>query len=378
MKKLNLKCEKYIDEYLKDYSPYKGKWCYEDGCLLQGSMLLYKATEDEKYLKFILNYLNEFIKDDGSIKGYTKEEYNIDNINAGKILFDIYQLTKDEKYRAAIEILHEQILTHPRVEQGNFWHKKRYENQVWLDGMYMVEPFYTRYETEFNNKKNYGDIYKHFTNVRENMFNEEKGLHYHGWDTAKKLAWADKETGLSKNFWLRAIGWHLMAMVDTLEFMSEEIFNEYRGLQILLKEAIHGIAKYQDKNSSMWYQVVDRVGDKGNYLETSGTLMVAYTMMKGARLGFLNEKYRELGYKAFKGVCNEYLKEDENGELSLGGICLVAGLGGFEGQVRDGSYEYYLSEPVVKDDVKGSGIFLMAYSEVVLLEKELGESCYEK
>ena len=169
-----------------------------------------------------------------------------------------------------------------------------------------------------------------------------------------------------------------MAMVDTLEFMSEEIFNEYRGLQILLKEAIHGIAKYQDKNSSMWYQVVDRVGDKGNYLETSGTLMVAYTMMKGARLGFLNEKYRELGYKAFKGVCNEYLKEDENGELSLGGICLVAGLGGFEGQVRDGSYEYYLSEPVVKDDVKGSGIFLMAYSEVVLLEKELGESCYEK
>lgn len=234
----------------------------------------------------------------------------------------------------------------------------------------MVEPFYMRYETEFNGKKNYYDIYKHFTNVRENMFNEDKQLHYHGWDTAKKLEWADKQTGLSKNFWLRAIGWHLMAMVDTLEYMSEEIFDEYRGLQILFKEAINGVVKYQDEQSKMWYQVVDKMEEKGNYLETSGTLMIVYAMMKGARLGYLNEKYSTIGYEAFKGVCEKYLHEDEEeGKLALGGICLVAGLGNFNGQVRDGSYEYYLSEPVVNDDVKGSGIFLMAYSEVKFLEK---------
>ncbi|MGL5426294.1 MAG: glycoside hydrolase family 88 protein, partial [Cetobacterium sp.] len=174
--------EKYIADYLKSYEPYKGKWCYEDGCLLQGTMLLYKATEDKKYLEFVYEYLKEFVGENGVIKGYDKSEFNIDNINAGKVLFDAYNFTGDEKYRKAIEKLHEQISEHPRVPQGNFWHKKRYENQVWLDGLYMVEPFYIRYETEFNGKRNYADIFKHFVNVRENMFDENKKLHYHGWD----------------------------------------------------------------------------------------------------------------------------------------------------------------------------------------------------
>ncbi|WP_294096494.1 glycoside hydrolase family 88 protein [uncultured Cetobacterium sp.] len=364
--------EKYIADYLKSYEPYKGKWCYEDGCLLQGTMLLYKATEDKKYLEFVYEYLKEFVGENGVIKGYDKSEFNIDNINAGKVLFDAYNFTGDEKYRKAIEKLHEQILEHPRVSQGNFWHKKRYENQVWLDGLYMVEPFYIRYETEFNGKRNYADIFKHFVNVRENMFDENKKLHYHGWDTAKKCSWIVPETGLSKNFWLRAIGWHLMAMVDTLEYMSEEIFNEYRGLQILFKEAIRGIDQYRDLEKDMWYQVVDKQTETGNYLETSGSLMVAYSMMKGARLGYISEKYSEIGKKAFEGVCKEYLEEKDNGSLALGGICLVAGLGGFNGENRDGSYEYYLSEPVVEDDVKGSGIFLMAYSEYLYLNKIKG------
>ncbi|MBR8748614.1 Unsaturated rhamnogalacturonyl hydrolase YteR [Fusobacterium sp. DD29] len=370
-------CETYIDNFLKNYKPYKGKWCYEDGCLLQGCLLLYKATGEKKYLDFILKYLNVFVSDNGDLRGYVKEDYNIDNINAGKVLFDIYNLTKDKKYKKAIDNLYSQLLTHPRTECGNFWHKKRYENQVWLDGLYMVEPFYTRYETEFNNKKNYADIYKHFTNVRDNMFDEDKKLYYHAWDTAKKQEWADKNTGLSKNFWVRAIGWLLMAMIDTLEYMSEEIFYEYRGLQILFKEAVYGVLQYQDPKTHMWYQVVDKGGEPKNYVETSGSLMIAYAMMKGARLGFLNDKYREIGLEAFKGICNTYLKKKDD-QLTLEGICLVAGLGNFDNQLRDGSYEYYMSEPVVADDVKGSGIFLMAYSEVLLLNKELEESNYEK
>lgn len=369
---INTRSEKYINDYLNSYKPYKGKWCYEDGCLLQGAMLLYKATEDNKYLNFVYSYLNEFISKDGEIKGYKKDEFNIDNINPGKVLFDTYKLTGDDRYRKAIEKLYEQVQEHPRVPQGNFWHKKRYENQVWLDGIYMVEPFYIRYETEFNGKRNYGDIFKHFLNVRENMYDETKKLHYHGWDTAKECSWIVPETGLSKNFWLRSVGWHLMAMVDTLEYMSEEIFYEYRGLQIMFKEAIKGIDEYRDPKTNMWYQVVDKQKEAGNYLETSGTLMVAYSMMKGARLGYINEKYAEIGKKSFEGVCEEYLKNKEDGDLTLEGICLVAGLGNMSGQNRDGSYEYYLSEPVVNDDVKGSGIFLMAYSEYIALNKLKG------
>lgn len=374
MDSINTKSRKYISNYLKSYKPYKGKWCYEDGCLLQGAMLLYKTTKEDEYLNFVYSYLNDFIDENGVMKGYEKNEFNIDNINAGKVLFDVYNFTGNEKYRKAIEKLYEQILEHPRVPQGNFWHKKRYENQVWLDGMYMVEPFYIRYETEFNGKRNYGDIFKHFINVRENMFDENFKLHYHGWDTAKKCSWIVPETGLSKNFWLRAIGWHLMSIIDTLEYMSEEIFNEYRGLQILFKEAIKGIDEYRDLEKNMWYQVVDKKEIAENYLETSGSLMIAYAMMKGARLGYINEKYSEIGKKAFEGICKEYLREKEDKSLFLDGICLVAGLGGFDGQERDGSFEYYLSEPVVSDDVKGSGIFLMAYSEYLYLEKDVMNS----
>ena len=156
--------------------------------------------------------------------------------------------------------------------------------------------------------------------------------------------------------------------------MSEEIFNEYRGLQILFKEAIKGIDEYRDLEKNMWYQVVDKKEIAENYLETSGSLMIAYAMMKGARLGYINEKYSEIGKKAFEGICKEYLREKEDKSLFLDGICLVAGLGGFDGQKRDGSFEYYLSEPVVSDDVKGSGIFLMAYSEYLYLEKDVMNS----
>ena len=195
----------------------KSGWNYIDGCMILAMIETWKITGEKKYLDFAEAYIDHRVQEDGTIKGYNPDDYNIDNVNAGKTLFLLYDITGKEKYRKAIDVIYGQLKGQPRTSEGNFWHKKIYPNQVWLDGMYMVEPFYMRYETEFNGKKNYYDIYKHFTNVRENMFNEDKQLHYHGWDTAKKLEWADKQTGLSKNFWLRAIGWHLMAMVDTLE-----------------------------------------------------------------------------------------------------------------------------------------------------------------
>ncbi|MBN1469198.1 MAG: glycoside hydrolase family 88 protein [Fusobacteriaceae bacterium] len=364
--------EKYLESYLKNYKPYKGemKWNYEDGCTLIGVEKMYMATGDKKYYDFIYNYMNKRINDNGKISEFSLTEYNIDNINSGKVLFNLYKETKNEKYRKAIDEVYYQLKIQPRTLAGGFWHKSRYPYQVWLDGLYMSLPFYAQYETEFNNMEKYSDVFKQFKNVRDLMYSEEYGLYYHGYDETKMMNWANKETGLSPNFWLRSIGWLAMALIDTIEVMNEQIFEYHRELQKIFKELIKGILKYQNQ-SGLWYQVMGKEDEKGNYLESSGTLMFSYAILKGVRLGYLPEEYLENGKKAFEGTIEKYLV-DENGEIKLKGICIMAGLNGivsFNGD-RDGSYEYYLSEPVGEDDPKGTGPLMMAYSEILMINNK--------
>jgi unsaturated rhamnogalacturonyl hydrolase len=305
--------------------------------------------------------MEDFISPDGSIRTFEKEKYNIDSINAGKVLFFLYEETGDEKYRLAIDTVMDQLKTHPRTKCGNFWHKNIYPNQIWLDGLYMAQPFYMAYETKFNDKKSYNDIINQFENVRKFLYNMDKGLYYHAFDEARVQPWADKVTGLSPNFWLRSMGWYLMALVDTLEEMSIEIFEHYKTISEIYKEAIKGILKYQDKERKLFYQVIDKADIEGNYLETSGTAMIAYSIMKACRLGILQkEKYQRAGEEIFEQLVEQNLIETE-GKLNICGICSVAGLG--PGEQRDGSVAYYLSEKIVCDDPKGVGAVFMAYAE---------------
>lgn len=369
--------EKYIDELIekstldvpawnieKAREGAKAGWNYIDGCMILALLEIYQATKEKKYYEFADAFIDHRVKDDGTIAGYSVEEYNIDNVNAGKTLFSLYEINGKEKYRKAIDLIYRQVQTQPRTEEGNFWHKKIYPDQVWLDGMYMGQPFYMEYETKFNNKKNYGDIFKQFGNVVERMRDKETGLYYHGYDASKSVFWCDKETGLSKNFWLRALGWYSMALLDTLNKCepSKECEKEYAYLQKVFVDLIDSMLKFQDE-SGMWYQLPAWKDKEPNYLETSGSAIMAYSLLKGVRLGFLPESYREYGLKAFNGICDRYLKE-KNGHLSLGGICLVAGLGPADNLRRDGSFEYYMSEPIVEDDAKGVGPLLLAYTEM--------------
>ena len=344
------------------------KWNYIDGCMITACLSLYKTTDDEKFLDFSKKFLDYFVKDNGVIETYDPTEYNLDNVNQGKNLFTLYDLTGNQRYRDAIETIRGQLETQPRTKEGNFWHKKIYPNQVWLDGMYMGQPFYMEYETKFDDKKHYDDIFHQFANVVKYMRDPKTGLYYHGYDASKKAFWCNKETGLSQNFWLRALGWYSMALLDTLSKCEpgEEYKAEYDNLKKVFVDLIDSMLKFQDE-SGMWYQLPALGGQEPNYLETSGSAIMAYSLLKGVRLGFLPESYRAYGLKAFQGICDRYLKE-KDGHLSLGGICLVAGLGPEDNRRRDGSFEYYMSEPIVEDDAKGVGPLLLAYTEMRRLD----------
>ncbi len=366
-----MKFEKYVTSYLKNYINAKINWNYEDGCVLMGSVMLYEATGDDFYKDFIVDYMKDFINEDGTINHFDKEQYNIDSIHTGKVLFFLYNETKEEKYRKAIDTIMDQLKSHPRTKSNNFWHKNIYPNQIWLDGLYMAQPFYMAYETNYNNKENYRDIINQFENTRKYLYNTDKKLYYHGYDESRVQPWADKETGLSKNFWLRAMGWYLMALIDTMDEMSEEIFEHYKTLEVLFKEAITGILLYQDEESNLFFQLIDRKDIENNYLETSGSAMVAYAILKGCRMGVLQkEKYQHTGENIVISLLDNKLIQVD-GELKLTDMCSVAGLG--PGDTRDGSVEYYLSEPIVCDDHKGTGAFMMAYAQMILIKKENSE-----
>jgi unsaturated rhamnogalacturonyl hydrolase len=365
--------ERYINELMEKSTPdrpvwniekllqgEKAGWNYIDGCMIKAILEMYAITEDLKYLNFADTFIDYKVREDGSIDGYDVEERNIDNVNAGKTLFELYDLTGKEKYRKAIDLVYSQIGKMPRTREGNFWHKNIYPNQVWLDGLYMCQPFYMEYETRFNHKKNCGDIYSQFANVRKAMRDTETGLYYHAYDSSREMFWCDKVTGLSQNFWLRALGWYAMALLDTMDKSDPSDKNDLKEMGEAFRDLIDSMLKYQDE-SGMWYQVVNLGGMDRNYLETSGSAIFSYAILKGVRLGYLPESYAGYGKKAFQGICDTYLQLEE-GDISLGGICLVAGLGGKDR--RNGTYDYYMSEPIVKDDAKGVGPFLLAYTEM--------------
>ncbi len=343
-------------------------WNYIDGCMMIALLNLHKITGDQRYFDFAENFLDYYVAEDGSMLGFRESDYNLDNICEGRVLFDVYRMTGKEKYRKAMEILYGQLYRQPRTYEGNFWHKAIYPHQVWLDGLYMAQVFYTRYTTEMDDCKGYDDILNQFRTVRKRMFDPETGLYRHGYDASKKAFWAD-ETGRSQNPWLRSLGWFSAALIDVTSYIApgHEEFRE--EMTKIAAELAENLLPYIDKETGMLYQVPNQVGKEGNYPETSGSAMIAYFYIKGARLGILDQRYAPIGASIFQSICDRYLTE-RDGKLNLGGICLVAGLGPENNRRRDGSYAYYISEPIVENDAKGLAPFLMCYTELLQAEKQ--------
>lgn len=337
------------------------KWDYVHALVLHSIEELYKKNPDPRYKAYIRGYVDTLVQNDGSIKTYEFDKYNIDLVVPGRLLFDIYATSKEQKYLTALQSIRKQLAEQPRTKSGGFWHKQIYPNQMWLDGLYMGEPFYAQYTVTFENGKSLDDIAKQFELIQLHATDPKTGLLYHGWDESKEMPWANKETGNSPNFWSRALGWYAMALVDVLDYFPKD-HPKQKELVKYLNNVSASLAKYQDK-SGLWYQVTDQGAREGNYLEASGSSMFAYAFAKGANKGYLPAKYKKLANKAFDGLTTQLIKKvDEDGGITLTQACQVAGLGG--NPYRDGSYEYYVNERKKDNDPKATGPFILAALEL--------------
>lgn len=359
----------YFAQYLETAFPQFLKekaWNYKDDLCVIGAACLADATGEKAWNRYITENSSWLMKEDGSVANWKEGENNIDKVSFGKSLRILRDLTGDARYQAAVEKAYAFLKEYPRTITGNFWHKDIYPNQVWLDGLYMAMPFYAKTLAETGEDK-WDDILEQFQSAHKLLWDEKRGLYIHGCDVSRKADWADPETGRSLSVWLRAEGWFLMALADVYEY-AREFTPRAEELAQLLKSGVDGLLKYQDPETKMFYQVADLADYPGNYPETSGSAMAAYALMKGARLGMLEESYGEFGSQVLDGIRDNYLKKEEDG-WHLDGICASAGLGAgpdpHNRKDRDGTPRYYVSEAQMRDNQHGTGACMMAVSEQI-------------
>jgi len=343
----------------------QAKWSYDMGVVLKGFEGIWRNTGDVKYYNYILKQMDFFVKDDGSIKTYKPDEYNIDHINNGKLVLFLYKVTQKEKYLKAAKMLREQLKTHPRTNEGGFWHKKVYPYQMWLDGLYMGEPFYAEYADLMHEYADFDDIANQFIWMEKHARDAKTGLLYHAWDESKEQKWANKETGTSPLFWARAMGWYADALVDVLDWFPQD-HPKRKDLTGILNRLVNAVEKVQDPKTGLWYDILNYSGPgkEKNYLEASASCQYVYAIAKGVRKGYLPAAKIAIAKKGYEGILKQFVKV-ENGQANLHGTVKVSGLGG--NPYRDGSFEYYMSEPVIINDPKGIGAFLLASNEMEML-----------
>ncbi|UCE08894.1 MAG: glycoside hydrolase family 88 protein [bacterium] len=342
------------------------KWEYTQGLVLKAAMHLWMTTGVEKYFQYVKAYYDQFVQEEGTIMLYKLEEYNIDRINPGKPLFRLYQETGDEKFKQAIFLLRRQMKTHPRTSEGGFWHKKIYPHQMWLDGLYMGSPFLVEFAKTFNEPSLFDDVAMQIILMEKHARDETTGLLYHGWDESRQQRWANPETGLSQHFWGRGMGWYAMALVDVLDFLPTN-HPKRQDIIAILQRLSTAIAKFQDAETGLWYQVLDQGGREGNYLESSASSMFVYTLVKAVKKGYIDSKFLSVAQKGYDGILKHFIEVDEEGLVNINWACAGAGLGG--NPYRDGSYEYYINEKIRSNDPKAVGPFILASLEFESLEK---------
>lgn len=337
------------------------KWRYDQGVVLKGVEQVWLATGSGKWFDYIRKSMDFYVNDKGAIRGYKPEEYNIDHINNGKLLLTLYRVTGKDKYKKAADQLREQLRKHPRTLEGGFWHKNIYPHQMWLDGLYMAQPFFAEYAQLFHEDSAFNDIARQFILMERYARDPQTGLLYHGWDESREQRWANKTTGRSPHVWARSLGWYGMALVDVLDYFPAQHPRRADLLRIL-QRFVAAVRKVQDPATGLWYDIPDLPKRAGNYPEASASCMLAYTFAKASRLGYVAPDYAAAAALAYNGILQTFVEDAAAGAINLKGTVAVSGLGGKP--YRDGSFEYYMSEPVVVNDPKGMGAFILCAAEM--------------
>ena len=364
--------------YMLDFAK-KPRWSYVMGIELEAMLDTYLKYGGDDIRKYCQLYTDTMINTKGEIRTYKLEDYNLDQIRTGHFVARMYEKYPEAKNLAAMKTLMKQLDKQPRTKEGVYWHKAIYAYQVWLDGIFMGLPYRCLTARMLLKPKKaqriYDDAVNQISKTYERTLDPKTGLNRHAWDETHKMFWADKETGLPQHCWGRAQGWYTMALIELLDAMPEDY--ERRGEVIeLLRKDLDAVIKWQDKETGLWYQVMDQPGRKGNYLESTCSSMFAYVLMKATNKGYLGDKYFLAGKKAYQGILKNFIRVNADKTISLTNCCAVAGLGpGMseavkkaapnvkENKRRDGSYDYYLSEPVRDNDAKGVGPFIWASLE---------------
>jgi unsaturated rhamnogalacturonyl hydrolase len=332
-------------------------WNYELGTLLEGMDTVWYNTADRTYFNYVKQSVDQFIGPDGTIPTYKPDQNSLDDILLGRQLLLLYGVTQDAKYYKAAKLLRQQLLNHPRTPSGGFWHKGRYPQQMWLDGLYMAEPFYAEYATTFAQRQAFDDVVKQFVLSESHLRDPKTGLLYHGWDESKQQPWADKTTGDSAIFWSRGMGWYMMALADTIQYLPDGDPRRATLIAILSRLAA-AVTHYQDPATGLWYEVTDRPKARDNYLETSASCMFAYALGKSVRFGYLPPHYLTNAQRAYQGILKHFVVTGADGSLTLTSTVRSIGLGtGY-------TYDYYVHAPVIDNDPKGVGAFLLASAEM--------------
>ncbi len=356
--------QRYPESWQLDFQP-KLKWDYCHGLELGAMMDVYDRYGDRKFFDYALAYADTMVNEDGSIKKYKLTDYSLDRVNSGKILFRIYEQTKDVKYKKALDLLRSQFDGQPRNADGGFWHKKVYPHQMWLDGLYMGMPFLAEYAYRNSQPELYQEVIKQIKLVAQHTYDPENGLYRHACDVSKTEKWADPRTGQSQHCWGRAMGWYAMAIVDALDFIP--LHEEGRDSVLAILDNIAVQVKRLQSPEGVWYQVLDKSGEPGNYLESSCSAMFIYTLFKAVRKGYLDESYLQVARRGYEGFLKEFVKVDGKGLVTVTKACAVAGLGGKN--YRMGDYTYYINETIRDNDPKAVGPFILASLEWERLKK---------
>jgi len=334
------------------------RWDYKWGVVAKGMLDVWRASGDRRYLDYVRRSVDAFVGADGTIRTYDRDAFSLDFINPGKVLFALLRETGDRRYRAALDLLRDQLRAQPRTPTGSFWHKAMYPDQMWLDGVYMASPFLAEYGATFGEPAVFDDVIRQITLAYEHTRDARSALLYHAIDEGRTQPWADPRTGCSRSFWARAIGWYEMALVDVLDILTES--QQRETVSAILRGTIDAILRVQDP-SGLWWQVLDQGERDGNYLEESASCMFVYALAKGARQGHLPAEHRRIAARAYDAIVQRFIRVNSDGGIDVTGCCVGTGLGGPE---RDGSFEYYANRPVGTNDHHGVGAFLLASVEI--------------